>query len=135
MLRSSRLAFLLVAGLTWGLIAAVLENANTHALFSGKGDPVVREIKDLKAVGSLRCPQGFSSRSRHCPPIGKTNWQEARARLFCLKREINKALRALEDVRQLCLQTPATTSGGRSQPCGLGGAATGAGCQCQSVPC
>jgi len=87
-----------------------------------------------KRVGSLRRPKWFSSRSHHCPPIGKTNWQEARARLFGLKREIDNVLRAVEDVRQLCLQTPATTSGGRRQPCDLGGAATDAGCECQPVP-
>jgi hypothetical protein len=108
---------------TWGLIAAVLGNARNRAAFqqsfwwhndrgfriylkAAKGDPVVREIKDPDTgkIIERRMPSVVVEEKPPDSQGGKINWRKARARLFALKREIDAELKALEDVRQHCLQ-------------------------------
>ncbi len=53
---------------------------------------VIRPV--FAVAGWLASPPGLSS----------SNWRNARERLFTLKREIDAALKTLEEVRQLCFQ-------------------------------
>jgi hypothetical protein len=109
---------------TWGLIAAVLGNAKNRAAFqqsfwwhddrsfrlylkAAKGDPVVREIKDPKTGRIIERQTPSVVRDEHPPAsaaIAVAKWQEARARLFSLKGQIDAELQSLEAVRQTCLQ-------------------------------
>jgi hypothetical protein len=109
---------------TWGLIAAVLGNARNRAAFqqsfwwhddrsfrlylkAAKGDPVVREISDPK-TGRIMGRQTPSVVLAEHPPASpasaRANWQEAKARLLSLKRQIDAELQRLEETRQTCLQ-------------------------------
>lgn len=108
---------------TWGLIAAVLGNAKNRFSFqqsfwwhddrgfrlylkAAKGDPVVREIKDPETgkIVERRTPSVVLSEKPPSPQIAKTNWRRAREKLLKLKREVDSELKAVEAVRQLCLQ-------------------------------
>ena len=108
---------------TWGLIAAVLGNARNRAAFqqsfwwhddrgfrlylkAAKGDSVVREIKDPNTgkIIERRTPSVVLNERPPSPQETKANWRKARTRLIALKREIDAELKALEDVRQLCLR-------------------------------
>jgi hypothetical protein len=108
---------------TWGLIAAVLGNARNRAAFqqsfwwhddcgfrlylkAAKGDSVVREIRDPNTdkIVERRTPSVVLNERPPSPQEAKANWRKARARLLALKREIDAELKALEEVRQLCLR-------------------------------
>ena len=108
---------------TWGLIAAVLGNAKNRFNFqqsfwwdddrgfrlylkAAKGDSVVREIKDPNTgdVIERRTPSVVLFEEPPSPSAAKANWQNAREKLLKLKLEVDTELKALETVRQLCLQ-------------------------------
>lgn len=107
---------------TWGLIAAVLGNAKNRADFqqsfwwhddrafrlylkAGRGDAVLREIKDPETgrIVEHRTPSVVLAERPPSPEDAKANWRRARERLLSLKREIDAELAALEAVRQFCL--------------------------------
>jgi hypothetical protein len=111
---------------TWGLIAAVLGNAKNRTAFqqsfwwnddrsfrlylkAAKGDPVIREIKDL-ITGRIVERQTPSVVLAEHPPASptsaKTKWQDARARLLSLKGQIDTELKRHEEARQVCRQLP-----------------------------
>jgi hypothetical protein len=75
-------------------------------LKAAKGDSVVREIKDpdTDKIIERRTPSVVLNEKPPSPQGAKTNWRKAKAALVALKREIDAELKALEDVRQLCLQ-------------------------------
>jgi hypothetical protein len=75
-------------------------------LKAAKGDPVVREIKDPDTgkIIERRTPSVVLDEKPPSPQGAKINWRKARARLFALKCEIDAELKALEEVRELCLQ-------------------------------
>ncbi len=81
---------------------------------SGKRDEAGSGTGPLLAIwASKKSPDlAISDLSRFPPPTenppssqsARSNWRKARERLFTLKREIDAALKALEEVRQLCFQ-------------------------------
>lgn len=107
---------------TWGLITAVLGNSKNRAAFqqsfwwhddrgfrlylkAAKGDPVMREIRDPDTgkIVERRTPSVVLLEKPPSPQVAKGNWRRAKERLLALKREIDAELKALEDIRQLCL--------------------------------
>lgn len=108
---------------TWGLVAAVLGNAKNRAAFqqafwwnddrgfriylkAAKGDSVVCEIKDPDTgrIIERRTPSVVLAENPPSPQTAKPNWRKARARLLDLKSKVDAELKALEGVRQLCIQ-------------------------------
>jgi hypothetical protein len=73
-------------------------------LKAAKSDPVDREIKDPKAgrIIERETPQWFSSRSRLC--LNRQDQLAGGQRPAVRLEAKDRRLRALEDVRQLCLQ-------------------------------
>ncbi|WP_210250554.1 hypothetical protein [Bradyrhizobium paxllaeri] len=107
---------------TWGLIAAVLGNARNRAAFqqsfwwhddrgfriylkAAKGDSVVRELVDPD-TGKIRrrTPAVVHLEKPPSPSEAKAKWSKARTKLLTLKREVDNELKALENIRQLCLR-------------------------------
>lgn len=114
---------------TWGLIAAVLGNAQNRGAFqqaiwwdddrslrlylkAAKGDSVLREIKDDAGnVVRREVPTVVEAESPPDPAQAKTNWQKARSRFESLQSEIEADLRSLELIRHVCLRlTPARSA-------------------------
>lgn len=111
---------------TWGMIAAVLGNAKNRATFqqrfwwhkdrgfrlylkAAKGDSFVDEIRD-EATGRIverRIPSIVEIEKPPSPQIAKANWRRERERLLTLKREVDTALAALEQLREECLKRDA----------------------------
>ncbi|EOA05475.1 hypothetical protein HFRIS_006999 [Herbaspirillum frisingense GSF30] len=110
---------------TWGLIAAVLGNAENRGAFqqtvwfdpdhslriylrAAKGDSVIREIRD--EAGNLirrETPIIVTKEAPPSPEQAKNEWPKARRRFQKLKSELDQELQHLEDIRQECLKLPA----------------------------
>lgn len=108
---------------TWGLIAAVLGNAQNRAAFqqsfwwhencgfrlylkAAKGDSVVREIRDpdTGCIIERTTPSVVRNENPPSPQYAKSLWRRARNRLIALRNEIAAELKTLEAVRQSCLR-------------------------------
>lgn len=111
---------------TWGLIAAVLGNAQNRYLFQqalwwdedrslrlylkgARGDSVVREVTDESGrVVDRKVPTVIEKERPPSPEQAKVNWRKTRARFTALQKEVEASLRALEAVRQTCLKLSAS---------------------------
>ncbi|MBO1013773.1 helicase [Achromobacter sp. SD115] len=109
---------------TWGLIAAVLGNAENRSAFqqavwfdpdyslriylkAAKGDSVIREIVD--DAGKLirrETPAVVTKEAPPSPEQAKTEWAKTRRRFQALKNELDEELRRLEEIRQEGLRLP-----------------------------
>jgi hypothetical protein len=98
---------------TWGLIAAVLGNANNrnafHQSFWWDNDRSFRLYLGAAKDGKGRAADGqtpavvLAERPPTSQEIARANWAQARARLLSLKGEIDAELKSLEEARQICL--------------------------------
>lgn len=109
---------------TWGLIAAVLGNAENRGAFqqavwfdpdhslriylkAAKGDSVIREIRDEAGnITRRETPVIVTKEAPPSPEQAKTEWPKARRRFQALKNELDKELQQLEKIRQECLRLP-----------------------------
>ena len=107
---------------TWGLIAAVLGNAQNRAAFqqavwwdddcslrlylkAAKGDAVVREIRDDEGqVVRREVPAIVTAEMPPSPEEAKRNWRKARDQFRQLRAEIDEQFGQIEDVRRMCLE-------------------------------
>jgi hypothetical protein len=111
---------------TWGLIAAVLGNKSNRSAFweafwwnedrgfrtylkTAMGHSVLIENRDpATGVVEKRTPEVVVREHPPTPQQAKENWPKARTRFLTLKAEIDAELRALEEVRHLCLALEAS---------------------------
>ncbi|WP_254595562.1 AAA domain-containing protein [Achromobacter deleyi] len=109
---------------TWGLIAAVLGNAENRSAFqqtiwfdpdyslriylkAAKGDSVIREVRD--STGKLirrEIPIIVTKEAPPSPEQARTEWAKTRRHFQTLKNELDRELSHLEAIRQECLKLP-----------------------------
>jgi hypothetical protein len=111
---------------SWGLIAAVLGNAQNRYAFqqalwwdddlslrlylkAAKGDTVVREIKDDSGrIVRREIPTIIKTEAPPTPDEARVKWKKARARFTRLHQEIDAEFEGLESIRKICLRLAPT---------------------------